>query len=139
MTEAAATDRREPSPWLLVFSSLIPTLAFFVPTAIAGAWGDDELSSLQGVGGTLLFCLGFITFPCLLALVAARPGTARRVTLILLTLLAAGAAAAVLLVEDAQAGLNVLLIPGVALPLALVLWVSRVFTRRRAGAPEVSD
>ena len=138
MTEAA-TGGDTANPWLVVAGSLLPTVAFFVPTALAGAWGDDGLTSAGGLGGTLLFCLGFITFPCLLALVAARPGSARRVTLIALTLLAAGAAAAVLLVEDAQAGLNVLLIPGISLPLALVLWISRVFTRRSETAEPTAE
>ena len=134
MTEAEPAPDQG-SPWLVLIGSLLPTVAFFVPTAIAGAWGDDGLNSAQGLGGTLLFCFGFITLPCLLALAAARPGTPRRVTLVALTVLAAGAAAAVLLTDDGQAGLNVLLIPALALPLALVLGIARLLTRRK-DAPQ---
>jgi len=48
-----------------------------------------------------------------------------------LTLLAGAAAAMVLTSSDAQAGLAVVWIPVIALPLALLLFVVRIATRRR--------
>jgi len=124
---SASESRAVESPWWSpIVQSLLPTAAFVAPTLIADAWADD-----QTIGGILLFSLGFITIPALLAIAAARPGRTRAAVVGVLTLLAGAAAAVVLTSNDAQAGIAVVWIPVIALPLALLLFVVRIATRRR--------
>lgn len=132
--DAPATSR---TPWWsVVLQSLLPTLAFLIPVAVAGGFSDTDGESGDTVG-TLLFSLAIITLPCFLALLAAKDGTPRRIVLVVLTVLAAALAATVVFGEDAQSALGVLLIPMFALPLALILWIGRSFSRKKTTRPEV--
>ena len=127
-----------------VLGSLIPFVAF-----LGVSLADLGLGSLLDLIVWSPFYFGFVALPSLLPLAAARRGAVWLAALFLMTLVALVAGLAMVTSDDAQAGLAVLVVAYVALPLAGVLWLGdRVAWRRtearRAqeaefGAAQVSD
>lgn len=77
----------------------------------------------------------FVAPPTFLAIVVARHPAVRGAVLVVVTAAAAVAGALVATTDDAQAGLEVLWVAYVALPLALAVWLGQeVAAARRGGA-----
>ena len=110
-------------------ASLVPWLALLVAAEIA----YDGPASVRPAG---LLYLGFVALHCMLPLAAARAALTRLVVLVVLTSIAAYAGWQMATIDDGQAGLAVLLVPLVAVPLGVVLWTGEVIAahrRSRAG------
>lgn len=124
-------------PWAPVLASLVPWAAFLVATALADRWVQYKSGSLAGLVRSAPFYLGFVALPSALPIAAARAGVMRLGVVVVMTAVAAVAGVLVVTTDDAQAGLAVLLVPMVAIPLGLVLWIGYAVTARRptAGPP----
>ena len=109
-------------------ASLVPWLALLV----AGEITDDGPAFARAPAAGLLY-LGFVALPCVLPLAAARAALTRLAVLLLLTSVAAYAGWQMATIEDGQAGLAVLLVPYVAIPLGVVLWTLEVIAAHRRG------
>nr|MDQ3642461.1 hypothetical protein [Actinomycetota bacterium] len=113
-------------------ASLVPWLALLIAAEIA----DDGPAFVRAPAAGLLY-LGFVAWPCLLPLAAARAVATRLAVLVVLTSVAAFAGWQMATIEDGQAGLAVLFVPYVAIPLGVVLWtVEVIVAHRRARAGE---
>ena len=113
-------------------ASLVPWLALLVAAEMA----DEGPASVGAPPASVLYLyLAFVALPCLLPLAAARAALTRLAVLVVLTVVAAYAGWQMATIEDGQAGLAVLLVPYVAVPLGVVLWTVEVIAaHRRAGA-----
>lgn len=109
-----------------VSASLVPWAAFLLTSAVADTWVDETSSSLVGLVGASPVYVVFVAAPSALALAAASPGWMRAVVLVVMTGAAIAAGVLVVTSEDAQAGLAVLLVPYVALPLAAAVMPVRL-------------
>lgn len=127
---------RAVNPWPAVLASLIPWAAFLLATAVADVWVDYESTSLGGLAAAAPFYLGVVALPSMLPLLAARAGVMRLAVLVVMTAVAAISGVLVVTTDDAQAGLAVLWVPFVAIPLAAVLWVGQAVAARRTGTPD---
>jgi hypothetical protein len=120
------------SPRAAALASLIPWFAFLVAASVADAWVDDRSGSLAGLAAAAPLYLGFVALPSMLSLLAARTAVTRLIVLVVMTAVAAMSAVLVATSDDAQAGLAVLWVPYVAIPLAVLLWVGHAVAARRA-------
>lgn len=116
----------------------MPWAAFVVALAIADTLEDGSGSgSGVDVFGAALFSLFFVGIPSAVPIAAARRAPLLLISLVVMTATAAVAGVLVVTTEDAQAGLAVLWVPFVAVPMAAAIWVGRaVAARRRAPRPE---
>ncbi len=120
-------------PWTPMVASLVPWAAFLLAATLARVWADGTSLSRARLVAVSPVYLAFVALPSLLPLAAARPGLMRLVVLLVMTAVAAIAGVLVATNDDAQAGLAVFLVPYVALPLSVVLWLARaVWSRWRA-------
>jgi len=124
--------------WSAALASLIPWAAFLLAMALV----DFRSTSLIGLAAAAPLYLSFVALPSLLALAVVRAGLLRIVVLVLLTAVAATGGVLVVTTDDAQAGLAVLWVPFVAIPVAAVVWIGQAVAARRttavspgAGAP----
>ena len=108
-------------------ASLIPWSAFLVVVAIV-----NDSAPPSGLLAAALPYLGFVALPSLAPIVAARARRTRLIVVVVMTAVAAAAGVLVATSDDAQAGLAVLWVPFVAIPLAVVLWVGKRVADRRA-------
>ncbi len=113
-------------------ASLIPWFAFLVAASVADAWVDDRSGSLAGLAAAAPFYLGFVAVPSMLPLLAARTALTRLIVLVVMTAVGAISAVLVATSDDGQAGLAVLWVPYVAIPLAVLFWVGHAVAARRA-------
>ena len=105
--------------------------------AVADIWVDDKSISLVALVAASPVYLGFVALPSLFALAAASPGWMRVTVLTAMTAVAMIAGVLVGTSDDAQAGLAVLLVPYVGVPLGAVVWVARTaMNARRTASPE---
>lgn len=100
---------------------------------------EYKSTSLSGLIATASFYLGFVALPSLLPLAAAQRGMMWIAVLIVMTAVAAFAGILVVTTDDAQAGLAVLFVPYVAVPLAGVLWIGEAVATRRTVAARPRD
>jgi hypothetical protein len=117
-----------------VLASLVPWAAFLGATVLTDLWVDYKSASYGGLAASAPFYLGFVALPSLLPLAAARRGAMWIAVLVVMTAVAVGAGILIVTTDDAQAGLAVLWVPLVALPLAGVLWIGEAVTQRRTAA-----
>ena len=122
---------RAESPGAAALASLVPWAAFLVTATVVDPGREHGSLSLEGVVAAAPFYVLVVALPSMLPLLAARTGRRRLVLLIALTALAAVTAVLMVTSDDAQAGLAVLLVPYVAIPLAVVVWVGEVVVARR--------
>ena len=119
-------------PGAAALASLIPWAVFLIAASAADTWVDDRSGSLSGLAAAAPFYLGFGALPSMLPLLAARTAVTRLVVLAVMTGVAATSAVLVATTDDAQAGLAVLWVPYVGIPLGVLLWVGRAVAARRA-------
>ena len=117
-----------------VVASLVPCLTLLVAAEIA----DDGPAFVRAPAAGLLY-LGFVALPCLLPLAAARAALTRLAVLVVLTSVAAWAGWQMATIDDGQAGLAVLFVPFVAIPLGVVLWTVEVIVAHRRGRAGDAD
>jgi len=107
--------------------ALVPWAAFILADIVAGiAYGEPVRP--DRVPGTSVACLGFVALPCLFPLAVVRPGWPLHAVLATLTAVDVVAAVARVASDDAQAGLAVLLVAEVALPLGAAILAGRAIT-----------
>ena len=121
---------RSRNPWAAARASLIPWAAFLVAAAVADMWVHQELSAIA-LAAAAPWSLGFVALPAMVPLVVARAGATRAGVLIVMTAVATISAVLVVTTDDAQAGLAVLWVPFLAIPLATVVWIGRAVAARR--------
>jgi len=120
-------------------ASLIPWAAFLAAIALTGIVSGDESMSIGRVVAVAPFDLAVVALPSALALAAARARATRVVALIVRTTVSAIAGVIVTASEEAQAGLAMLWVPYVALPLAAALWVGHAVAASRTSRPRPPD
>lgn len=118
------------SPLVLLAMALVPWVAFLLPIAVAILLGDYDVTA-EEFAGAALFTLGFVALPSLLPIAVARPRTARWVALGVMTAIAAGAGTLIAVSDDAQAGIVVLMVPVLAVPVTVGVWIARALSLRR--------
>jgi hypothetical protein len=124
-------------PWSTAAASLVPWAAFLAAMAITDIWVDYKSMSLVALIAASPVYLGFVALPSLFPLAAAPPGWMRLTVLTVMTAVAVIAGVLVVTSDDAQAGLAVLLVPYVGVPLGAVIWVARTaMNARRTTSPE---
>jgi hypothetical protein len=107
-------------------ASLIPWAGFIAAAALTDVVrGDPTATSISDVARAAPSLLAFIALPSALALLVARTRALRLLALLAMTAASATAGVAVTASDDAQAGLALLWVPLLALPLAAVLWVGQ--------------
>lgn len=79
---------------------------------------------------------GSVALPAMVPLVVERAGATRAGVLIVMTAMPTISAVLVVTTDDAQAGLAVLWVPFVAIPLATVVWIGQAVAARRNRAPD---
>ncbi|MDQ3978400.1 MAG: RDD family protein [Actinomycetota bacterium] len=97
----------------------------------------DASSSATGLAAAAPAYLGFVALPSLAPIVVARASLTRLIVVVMMTAVAGTAGALVATSDDAQAGLAVLWVPFVAIPLAAALGVAQRVAERRATAAEL--
>lgn len=112
-------------------ASLVPTAMFMAAVAIADVSGDLRSVSALGLLAAAPVYLLWVSLPSLLPISATRSLVARAGVTVIMGGVAAWAGVLVVRTDDAQAGLAVLLVPYVAVPLGLALWISRSVAERR--------
>ncbi|MBW3536982.1 MAG: hypothetical protein KY395_04315 [Actinobacteria bacterium] len=117
--------------------ALVPWAAFLIPLLLAAGAGDYDVTAGE-FGGAALFTLWVVALPSLLPLAVARNGAARWTALAFMTVVSGAAGLTVALSDDAQAGLVVLVVPVLAVPVTVGVWIARALgirrgTRRGAG------
>lgn len=100
----------------------MPWVAFLLPVSV----GADDPGRLAA--GAIAY-LPFVALPSLLPLAAARPGRLRLLVLAVMTAVAAHAGFVILTSESSTAGLAVLEVPFVAVPLTAVVVIIDRFRR----------
>ena len=110
----------------LVLASLVLPMVAFIATVALGAVALDRVSLDLSGSWTALPFLVLVTGGPALLVVAVSPDRLRLVALGAMSILAAVAGWLVASTDDAQAGLAVLVVPAVALPLAVVIATARV-------------
>lgn len=112
--------------------ALVPWAGFLIPIALAVVIGDYDVTA-EEFAGAALFTLGFVALPALLPLAVAQVGRARWIALGVMTAIATAAGSVIAVSDDAQAGLIVLVVPVLAVPVTVGVWVTRAIgVRRRA-------
>ena len=103
-------------------ASLVPVAAFIAAVLVADVWFGYTSGSLRGLVSSLPFLVATVAAPSFLAINAARDRSRRIMVTGIVTVTAITAAVFAVTSEDAQAGLWVLLVAYVAVPLAVVVW-----------------
>ncbi len=114
----------------VLLGALLTWAAVVVPLVVAGVLTDPPVTT--DLLGAALFCVGAVFVPALLALLAARAGRARLIVLVILTLTSLGAGIVVATSDDGQAGFVVILVSVLAIGLAAVFALARLFVSRRS-------
>lgn len=105
----------------LALAAGIPTLAFYVAVLVADTHVDFKSVSASGMIAGLPLYLAFVGLPSVFPFALARHAWVRAVVLLAMTATAATAGALVVTTDDAQAGLAVLIVAYVGVPLAVVI------------------
>ena len=113
-------------------SALVPWLAFLAATVVADAFVDRTSLSLTGLVLSSPFYLAFVALPSLAPIAIAQQPPTRVGAVVVMTGAAAVAGTLVVTTDDAQAGLAVLLVPVIAVPLALFIGIAQAVTDRRS-------
>jgi hypothetical protein len=109
----------------MLMALVVPTLAFYVGAVLAAAVTSNTSIDVGRLLVSAPFYLALVGAPSLLAVWTA-PLRGTLPTLVTMTLVAAVAGWLVAATDDAQAGLAVLLVPYVALPLAVLFSSGRL-------------
>jgi hypothetical protein len=118
-------------PTWAIAASLIPWIGFLAATLIAVRFSDlRSIDTSRFLIQSAPFYLGFVAAPSMLPLLVTRPGAMRKVVLGIMTATAIGAGIGVATIDDAQAGLAVLWVPYVAVPLAALLTIMQAVRSR---------
>jgi hypothetical protein len=119
---------------MLAAALAAPTLAFHAGVLVAAALTSGTSIEIDRMLVSALFYLALVGAPSLLAVWTA-PARGMLPTLVIMTLVAAIAGWLVAATDDAQAGLAVLVVPYVALPLAVLFSSARLVATlwRRRG------
>jgi hypothetical protein len=134
---ASSTQAPFARPWSAAAASLVPRAAFLAAIAITDIWVDYKSISLVALIAASPVYLGFVALPSLFPLAAAPPGWMRLTVLTVMTAVAVIAGVLVVTSDDAQAGLAVLLVPYLGVPLGALVWVARTaMNARRTTSPE---
>lgn len=130
-----------PHPWLAAAGlALVPAAAFVAGMYVADGLVDWRSVEWTDPDGTAAYVVGFVGVPAMLPLAAARAGWVRGGVLLAMTAVATLAGTLVITIDDAQAGLAVLLVGYLAVPLTVTLWLFRaVSTFRRAAARRAAE
>ena len=120
----------------VVIGALVPWVVFLVSVPTASAFVDDRSVDVREFLSAALVYLGFVALPSLLPVAAARAGAMRMAATLLMAVVAGVAGVLIVTTDDAQAGLAVLVVPYVAVPLALLLLVLRALINRGHAARE---
>lgn len=138
---ATRTPSRLTSPGAAALASLVPLVAYLAAIAVADRGVEQRSVPLIGLVAAAPVYLGFVSLPSLLPLLAARTAGLRLFAVLVMTGVAGTAGVLVVTTDDAQAGLAVLIIPYVAIPLAGVLWVASavVAARRPLTVPPTTE
>lgn len=123
------------SRWIAIPASLVPCAAFVLAMVITDKVVDAKSLSSEGLPALVPYCLGFVALPSALPLAVARRHASRILVAVALTLVAALAGALIVATDDAQAGLAVLWVPLVAVPLAVVVGLAQALAGRRRSSP----
>jgi hypothetical protein len=105
----------------LAAAAVIPTLAFYIGVLAADTQVDFKSLSASGMVAGLPLYLAFVGLPSVFPFALARLVWVRAVVLLVMTATAATAGALVVTTDDAQAGLAVLIVAYVGVPLAVVI------------------
>jgi hypothetical protein len=134
---ASSTHAPFGRPWSAAVASLVPWVAFLAAMALTDIWVDDSSGTFVGLMAASPLYLGFVALPSLFPLAAASRGWMRMTVLTVMTVVAVIAAVLVVTTDDAQAGLAVLLVPYVGVPLGMVVWVAQTVSKaRKTASPE---
>jgi RDD family len=138
MVVSRSSPRPRPVLGSPIAASLIPWAAFVACLAVSDVRADGESASVGAVIALIAVSpvyLLFVALPSLLPLAAAAPGRMRAAVVAVMTATAALAGVLVGTSDDAQAGLAVLLVSYVGLPLGAIIWVTRTAANARQGSP----
>ncbi|MGE3620885.1 MAG: RDD family protein [Acidimicrobiia bacterium] len=133
MTSSAAPRSR---PWLgspagAATAAILPTIACLLAAIVA----EDGPAGfgLAAAAGALPYFAALVGLPSLFPIAVARSATLRLGATLLLTVVAVIAGVTAATSQDAQAGLAILLVAYVAIPLGTVLWLGQAVVARRAA------
>lgn len=126
---------RSGDAWAAARASLIPWAAFLVAAAVAEMWVHHEFSAI-GLAAAAPGSLVVVALPAMVPLVVARAGATRAGVIIVMTAVATISAVLVVTTDDAQAGLAVVWVPFMAIPLAAVVWIGQAVAARRSRTPD---
>lgn len=104
-------------------ASLIPWTAFILTLVLADRVDPGHSYRVAAVVSVAPFYLGFVALPSVLPLVAARHLAVRLGALVVMTTASVLAAVAMATSGDAQAGLQALWVPIVAVPASVAIWL----------------
>lgn len=130
MTEEQTTSTLE-TPTGAVVAALVPVVAYLAAIAITDLSVEFRSVQLGGLVAAAPFYVLFVGLPSLFPIAVARTARWRILTTLIMTAVAVMAGVLVVSTDDAQAGLAVLWVPYVAVPLGLVLWIGRAISDRR--------
>lgn len=112
---------------------LAPFAAFFLSSVVAAIAVEFKSLSLGGLLISVSIYLMFVAAPSFLAIVAGRFLWLRLALVGAMTAVAGVAGVLIVATDDAQAGLAVLFVPYVAIPLAMIVWIADAVVVRRWG------
>ena len=132
-----ATVRDRAQPALL---ALVPWVAFYVAVFIAGRFVDFHDPTPRWVLDSIVFFFVVVYLPALAAIGAVSRGAIRRIMVALMVGLTVFAGSAATLTDDAQAGLAVLWVPMIALPVAVIgALIEHLWRRDRVDTSGTGD
>jgi len=111
-------------------AALLPTLAFYVALVIGVAQIDYKSVSATGMLAAFPVYVVFVGLPSIVPFAVARFSWLRAVVLLVMTATAATAGALVATTDDAQAGLAVLIVAYVGVPLGVMIAVGQAIGSR---------
>jgi hypothetical protein len=120
-------------------ASLIPWAGFLAAVEVADLSVENKSTSLGGLIASAPVYLAFVALPSLLPLAVARRGLVWISVVIVMSAVAVAAGILVMTTDDAQAGLAVLWVAFVAVPLAGVLWIGEAVAARGAAPARPRD
>lgn len=117
---------------MMVAGGLAPWLAFLVVTAIASRVTDGDFF-IAGMIVTAPFYWLVVGLPSVAVVAAARHRSVAVAGLVVMAAVAVYAGAGMAASDDAQAGLMVLIVPMVGVPLAVLCWIGQSVAYRRTA------
>src|SRR5687768_8761901 len=118
--------------------ALIPWVVFLVSVPVGALFTDYQSVDVPDFLSSALFYVGFVSLPSLLPIAVARAGPTRVAATAVMSIVAGVSGVLIATTDDAQAGLAVLIVAYVAIPLAVILWIAKLVMRRGEARSDVT-